>query len=248
MSRLPDHSFAFQPIVNMTTREMISYECLVRGTNGESAHSVLSAVQAEDLYDFDEKLRVGAIRLAAKLGNRFSLNLNFLPGSLEQSHTAISSTINAARECGIQPESLTIEISEGEVIRDIKGFARLIDNERQSGIKLSIDDFGAGYAGLNLLAELQPDSIKLDMQLARGVESRGPRQAIVRGIQRTCLDLGIDVIAEGVETEAEYLWFHSEGIELFQGYLFCKPLFEELPLLVFGPYEDRQIPERRPAS
>lgn len=233
MSRLPEYSFAFQPIVNMTTRETISYECLVRGRNGESAYSVLSAVQAEDLYDFDEQLRVSAIRLAAKLGNRFSLNLNFLPGGLEQSQTAISSTINAAKECGTPPELVTIEISESEIIRDLTGFARLIDIERQSGIKMSIDDFGAGYAGLNLLAELQPDSIKLDMQLIRGVESRGPRQAIVRGIQRTCLDLGIDVIAEGVETEAEYRWLHGEGVELFQGYLFGKPLFEELPSLNF---------------
>ncbi|MBP7296279.1 MAG: EAL domain-containing protein, partial [Acidobacteria bacterium] len=75
----------------------------------------------------------------------------------------------------------------------------------------------------------QPDFVKLDMQIVRGIESRGPRQAIVRGILRTCRDLGIDVVAEGVETPDEYAWFRSEGIELFQGFLFARPGLECLP-------------------
>lgn len=66
------------------------------------------------------------------------------------------------------------------------------------------------------------------MNLVRGIERNGPRQAILRGIARTCLDLGIDLIAEGVETVEEYAWFRAEGIELFQGFLLAKPVFDRL--------------------
>ena len=71
------------------------------------------------------------------------------------------------------------------------------------------------------------------MVLVRDVHSKGPRQAITRGVLRTCEDLGIDVIAEGVETIDEYHWLFDEGIHLFQGYLFAKPGFERLPAAHF---------------
>ena len=98
----------------------------------------------------------------------------------------------------------------------------------QWGQVIAIDDFGAGYAGLNLLAEFQPHLIKLDMHLVRDIHAKGPRQAIVRGLLSTCRDLGIDVIAEGIETEEEFFWLRQEGIDLFQGYLLAKPAFEQL--------------------
>jgi EAL domain-containing protein (putative c-di-GMP-specific phosphodiesterase class I) len=67
------------------------------------------------------------------------------------------------------------------------------------------------------------------MKLIRGAERYGPRQAIVRAINQVCFDLGIDVIAEGAETETKYAWLSSQGIHLFQGCLFSKPAFEFFP-------------------
>jgi len=110
---------------------------------------------------------------------------------------------------------------------------KLSGSYRGLGLLMAIDDFGAGYSGLNLLADFQPDQIKLDMKLIRGIEWHGPRQAIVRAINQICLDLGIDVIAEGVETELEYAWLASQGIHLFQGYLFAKPGFESFPKVYY---------------
>ncbi len=92
-----------------------------------------------------------------------------------------------------------------------------------------IDDFGSGHAGLALLDHYQPEMISLSMWLVRGIESHGARQAILRGLVQTCSDLGIDIIAKGVETHEEYGWLRDEGIDLFQGYLFAKPGFEQLP-------------------
>ena len=235
MTRLPQFTFAFQPIVNVVSGEIASYEALVRGPNGEPAWQVLTQVGPLDLHVLDRQLRIEAIRLASMLGGPCNLNLNLMPRSLDLSAEAITSTLEMAERCGMRADHITLEITEGEIIDDLKRFAEMVNNHRSSGVHFAIDDFGAGYAGLNLLAEFQPDSIKLDMSLVRGIESRGPRQAIVRGIQRTCTDLGIDVIAEGVETEAEYWWFRQEGIELFQGYLFARPGLRQMPLAFYPP-------------
>ena len=86
-----------------------------------------------------------------------------------------------------------LEVTEGEIIADMTHFASLINEYRGLGLKVAIDDFGAGYSGLNLLVNFQPDQIKLDMFLVRGIEAHGPRQAIVRAIDQACRDLGVDV-------------------------------------------------------
>ena len=226
---LPRFSFAFQPIVQAISGEVVSYEALIRGPQGESAHSVLNQVPREALHGFDAHGREVAIALAARLGIRTQLNLNFLPQSLFSQRDFLTPMLEAACESGLPIDRLVLEVTEGEVIDDVARFAGLIKRYRAQGLKLAIDDFGAGYCGLNLLAEFQPDILKLDMALLRGIECSGPRQAIVRAILSACTDLGIDAIAEGVETVDEFSWLADEGVTLFQGYLFGQPGFEVLP-------------------
>ena len=98
---------------------------------------------------------------------------------------------------------------------------------------MAIDNFGSSVAGLNILLELQPEQIKLDKVLVRGIHNRGPRQAIVRAILQVCRDLGVQLIAEGIESYDEFHWLCGEGVELFQGFLFAHPVFEKLPLATF---------------
>jgi EAL domain-containing protein (putative c-di-GMP-specific phosphodiesterase class I) len=226
-----DYSYAFQPIVDVAARCIFSYEALVRGPDCAPAASVFERVRPADLHRFDQESRVAAIELASRLRLPCKLNLNFLPRSLYSSPAAVSSALEAAQRCGIRPSRLVLEITEGEVIDDHAAFGRVVNEFRRSGLQLAIDDFGAGYAGLTMLADFQPDLLKLDMSLVRSIEGSGPRQAIVRAIMQACIDLGIDVIAEGVETMDEYWWFKNAGVTLFQGYLFGRPLFEELPAL-----------------
>ncbi len=225
----PDFSFAFQPIVDANAREVFSYEALIRGVGNESAPHVLRQVPTERLFAFDQKARAHAINLAMRLGISCHLNLNFLPRSLEASPTSIVSSLEAAERANLPIKRIVIEVVEGEIIEDHSQFSRLINEYRGIGLKVAIDDFGAGYSGLNLLAEFQPDQVKLDMKLITGIERHGPRQAIVRAISQICSDLGIDIVAEGIETEDEYAWLASQGIRLFQGYLFAKPGFESFP-------------------
>ena len=228
-SYAPAFSYAFQPIVDTVAREVFSYEALIRGPANEPALRVFEQVPSDLKYQFDQDSRTQAITHAARLGLKCNLNLNFLPGSVEFCADAIGNTCKAAADNFLPLERIILEVTEGEVIHDQKHFASLLNEYRGMGIKLAIDDFGAGYSGLNLLAEFQPDQVKIDMNLVRGIEKHGPRQAIVRGIAQVCADLGIDVIAEGVETLKELRWLEDHGIRLFQGYLFAKPAFEEFP-------------------
>lgn len=229
-----DVSFAFQPIVDIGSHAVFAYEALVRGRLNEPAAAVFAALETSQLHAFDRAARVQAIELAASLGLNVGLSVNFLPQALEALPDAVSSTIDAVRRAGLSAENIFLEVTEGELIRDLVGFAALINEYRTSGIHLVIDDFGAGYAGLNLLADFQPDVIKIDMHLVRDIDSKGPRQAIVRAVIQVSNELGIEVIAEGVETEPEYQWFKRAGVKLFQGYLFGKPEFECLSTPLFS--------------
>lgn len=221
-------TFAFQPITDTSVREVYSYEALIRGSGNEPAYQILGQVPLDRLLEFDQEARIAAIGLATRLGIGCHLNLNFMPQSL-RSPVSIRTTLEAADRFHLPIDRIVLEITEGAVIDDQAHFAEVINQYRGLGLKVAIDDFGAGYSGLNLLADFQPDQIKLDMKLVRGIERHGPRQAIVRAIDQACQDLGIDVIAEGVETVEEYAWLANQGIKLFQGYLFAKPAFESFP-------------------
>ena len=165
------------------------------------------------------------------MGIDCDLHLNLVPQGFHADRDCLASTLDAAIEFNFFPERLVVEVTEGEVLGNQDRFTELMDVYRGLGMRLAIDDFGSGYSGLNLLADFQPDQLKLDINLARGIAMNGPRQAIVRAIVQVCRDLGIELVAEGIETTDEFQWFCDEGVTLFQGYLFGRPGFELLPML-----------------
>ena len=126
------------------------------------------------------------------------------------------------------------EFTENERLTDTGHVARIIAEYKRLGFVTAIDDFGAGHAGLNLLASFQPDILKIDMELIRGIGDSPARQAIVSGIMVMARALGITVIAEGIETQRELSTLREAGITLFQGFLFAKPAIETLPEVSFG--------------
>ena len=219
-------SYAYQPIVDVDQRTVFAHEALVRGPHGESAHTVLSRLNDSNRYRFDQACRVKAIKGAAQLGLRERLSINFLPNAIYKPEVCIRTTLEAARANNFPVERIIFEATEGEVISDGKRLAHILTEYKRTGFMTAIDDFGAGYAGLNLLADFQPDIIKLDMALIRGVDASHSRQAIVRGILRICAELGVRVLAEGIETPAERDFLVHEGVSLMQGYLFSRPAFQ----------------------
>jgi len=228
-SDLPfDIAFAYQPIVNIAKRTIFGREALVRTAEGGPAAEVLGRVTDANQYLFDQTCRVQAIRGAAELGMEEMLMINFLPNAVYEPAACISKTLEAAKACGFPSHRIVFEVSEGEKVHDRKHLVNIFREYRRFGFRTAIDDFGAGYAGLNLLADYQPDMVKVDMELVRDVDSSVAKQEIVKGIVGICKALRVDVIAEGVETVEERDFLHRAGINLMQGYLFCRPAFKGL--------------------
>lgn len=229
-----DFTMAFQPILDLDTMRPFAYEALVRGVNGEGAGHILSQVNDQNRYRFDQACRVKAIELAAGLGLEklpdCRLSINFLPNAIYRPETCIRSTLEACTQFGFASERLMFEVTEGERVDDSNHLIAIFKDYRKRGFLTAIDDFGAGYAGLNLLAQFQPHVLKLDMELTRGIDASPARQAIVGGIALTAGRLGITLIAEGVETAAERDALQGFGVRYQQGYLFAKPVVEMLPL------------------
>lgn len=220
---------AFQPIVDAVLDRVFAYEALVRGPNGEPAASVLSQVDDTNRYVFDQACRVTAVEMASRLGMREHLSINFLPNAVYEPHRCLQTTLAAAKSSNFPVERILFEVSESESSRDISHLKQIFEEYRRQGFATAIDDFGAGHSGLNLLADFQPDFVKLDMQLIRGIDADRPRQVIVRHIMAMCLELGITAIAEGIQTREEYLALRDQGVVLFQGFYFARPAFESLP-------------------
>lgn len=233
-------TMAFQPIISLSANSIWGYEALVRGRDGSGAGAVLSAVSDENRYRFDQACRVTAIELAgSKLpaGSTARLSINFMPNAVYEPTACIRASLAAAARAQFDPRRLMFEFTENERIVDTAHVGNIIETYRRIGFTTAIDDFGAGYAGLGLLAKFQPDLIKLDMELIRSVHESSARQAIIKGIVDIARTLGITVLAEGVEERAELVSLHEAGIDLFQGYYFARPELEnfhspaELPAL-----------------
>ena len=222
-------TMAFHPIVDLEAGEVWGYEALVRGTEGQGAGSVLSAVNEANRYVFDQACRVKAIELAGTrmpASSRARLSINFMPNAVYEPKACIRATLGAAARTQFDPKRLMFEFTENEHMEDVAHVANIVSEYKRMGFLTALDDFGAGYAGLGLLAKFQPDLIKIDMELIRGIEASRARQVIVAGIVGIARELNVTVLAEGIETEAELTALRAAGIKLFQGYYFAKPQLE----------------------
>lgn len=219
---------AFQPIVDVEAGIVWGYEALVRGVGGESAFQVLSQLTPQNRYAFDQACRVKAIELAgAKLKDpKAKLSINFLPNAVYEPKACIRATLGAASRTNFDTSRLVFEFTENERMEDVSHIQHIVAEYKRMGFTTALDDFGAGYAGLALLAQFQTDLIKIDMELVRGIATSPAKQAIIAGIVGIARELDITVLGEGVETETELQMLRSAGIKLIQGYYFAKPMIE----------------------
>ncbi len=227
-----DIAMAFQPIMDLQTGQPFAYEALVRGPAGESAASVLAKVTPENRYAFDQQCRVKAIQGAARAGlldGPARLSINFLPNAVYSPQACIQLTLATAAAIDFPTQRLIFEFTENEEMTDPAHVANIVASYQKMGFGVALDDFGAGHAGLNLLARFQPDIIKLDMELIRGLDASLPRRIIIDGVMKMCAALGIEVIAEGIETREELEALREIGVRYIQGYLFARPGFQSLP-------------------
>jgi len=221
-------SMAFQPIVNVADGSIYAHEALVRGVGGEGAGTVLNIVDDQNRYAFDQQCRVKAIELASKLFRKVNppkLSINFMPNAVYEPRACIKLTLATALKTGFPADRIIFEFTENEVL-DTSHVLKVLSTYRDIGFMTAIDDFGAGFSGLGLLAKFQPDIVKLDMELIRDIDRDRGKRAIVRHTVAMLKDMGILPLCEGIETSEERLVLEEIGVDLMQGYLFSKPLFE----------------------
>ena len=227
---------AFQPIFNIRSGQVHGYEALVRGPNGESAASILTAVRESERHRFDQRVRVLAIQKAALFGLTSSgayLSINILPSAVVEAERCLGQTIAAAARVGLDTGRIVFELSE-QARLDVLRSRAIVDTYRALGFPTALDDFGNGYAGLVTLADIPTDFVKLDIGLVRSIDVSRERQTIVRGLVTMIESLGRRVVAEGVETASELAAVRAIGIELVQGFYLGRPSLTELQREPYG--------------
>ena len=223
-------TMSFQPILDVSTETVFAYEALVRGQDGGGAGSVLAQVSPENRYAFDQLCRTTAIEWASNLdltADGASLSINFLPNAVYEPRACIRATLAAAMRTSFPVSRIIFEFTEDEAM-DIDHILNILRSYRAMGFKTAIDDFGAGFAGLGLLSKFQPDIVKLDMALIRGIDIDRVKRVIVSNTLNMLRDLGVEPVCEGVETLGEYAVLRDLGVSLMQGYLLGRPMIEGL--------------------
>ena len=222
-------SFAFQPIVDLESGEVIGQEALVRGNFGEAADTVLQTIRAEIRELYDQACRKRAMEVAGRLGIDVPLHLNcagVTPANLEQ---VLKDTVTLARHYGIDPGSLVFEFGRLEPLGSPRELNDVRERCASAGIQVLADNFGSSEVGLKRLVVFRPQWLKLDRNLVDRIHCSERRQALVHGVLATCRMLGIEVIASGVEHEDEVQWLRGAGVRYAQGFLYSRPAFESLP-------------------
>lgn len=229
-----DCSFAFQPIVDPFMQQIVSWEALIRTPEGDSPAAYFQTLPRDALYEADLKSKQVALSMASALGlHTQTLSLNLLPMTLVNVPNAVDFLLTVIEANGFVPEQIVVEFTESEAISRFDEFTHSVRQLKSAGISVTIDHFGAGFAGLQLLAQFQPDRIKINRDLIANVHKSGPRQAIVQAIIKCCASLEIQFCAVGVELAEEWMWLESAGISQFQGHLFASPRLGGIPAVAW---------------
>ena len=217
----------FQPIVRVPGREVIGYEALSRGPKGSYLES------ADNLFGFTERAgMLGEVELLCldralansrglPEGSTLFVNLSMLGLEyIESEGLGLNGRVNGS---GRSPSECVLEITERTYAESASRLRERVSELRKHGFRIAIDDMGTGYSALHVLAELQPDFIKLDKMLVRDLPDEPIKRNLVSAITGFARDSQSVVIAEGVETEDEVETLKSLGIELQQGFFFGYP-------------------------
>jgi len=214
----------FQPIVDLQTREALGYEALCRSThldlNAGPSELFRLAEQCQLAAELSDLLRRVPVQEAHCLPAHARIFLNLHPTETLDEH--LVDGLRELRKALRDDQEMVLEVHE-DMVTDLRTMQWLRACLQRSGIELAHDDFGAGQARLAELAGAPPKFIKLDMSLVRGIDQATARQELIQALIRALAVLGIEAIAEGIETPAEAKVCHDLGCRFGQGYLLGRP-------------------------
>lgn len=228
-----------QPIVSIKDKKIFAYEALTRATDryGESISPLYLFEQAkkENLsYKLDEYVRELALEKFTKYyyeNKDLLLFLNFEAAAIE--HEGKESFISNVYRYNISPSNIVVEIKEDK-IKDSHRLKEFIANYKNHDFLIAIDDFGTGYSSFDRLEFINPHIVKIDRSLIYNIHNNFINSEILTAISRMCHNLGIMVLAEGVESSDEVLTCMKKDIDIFQGFWFSKPLDEIDEIVING--------------
>lgn len=219
----------FQPIFHVAAPDRVfAHECLLRGIDehGEIVSPSLMfelAMEADLVFPLDRLARITAVQNAAAQGVSSRIFINFTPAAVYDPINCLRTTVAAVEKAGLQRERIVFEVIETERIGDPNHLAHVLSYYRDAGFKVALDDLGGGYAGLGLLPSLSPDFVKLDRSLIDGVSGNRIQSVVIERVTQMAHDLGIEVIAEGVEQAEDLDWLQANEVDYVQGFLLGRP-------------------------
>jgi len=212
---------ALQPILRSRDGSVFGYEALLR--SGEPslpgpAEVLDAAERLSQLNRLGRAIRSLAVQPLLNAGDEFALFVNLHPEDLlDPELVAVESELSGIAK------RVVLEITERASLENVANVRSRVRALRELGFRIAIDDLGAGYAGLTSFALLEPDIVKLDMALVRAIDQKPVQQKLVKSMTSLCKDMGLLVVAEGIETPAERDALIGLGCDLLQGYLFAHP-------------------------
>jgi predicted signal transduction protein with EAL and GGDEF domain len=217
----------FQPIVDLNTRRTIGFETLARWTDRDlgSVSPVVFIPIAEErgiIGPMSQLLLRKATEAARSWPKDLFLAFNLSPSQLVDQNTGLH-ILSILDRTGFDPRRLEIEITETGLMNDPASAEKIVEDLRRVGIRVSLDDFGTGQSSLGRLREFHFDKLKIDRAFVSSILEDRPSEHIIRAILAMCEGLGMDVVAEGIEQEAQADRLIQFGCAGGQGYLFGRP-------------------------
>ena len=211
----------FQPVFHVDQQKVIGYECLSRFTSTPYLTPDIWFQQAESV-GLGEELEIMAIEAAIDKMSAFSNNTSF---SLNISpEYVINGAVERALTQHILDKKIVLEVTEHAQITDYRAFRNAVESLRNQGVRLAIDDVGAGYSNFQHILELGADIIKLDISLIRNIDTDTSRKALTAALIAYAKETACEVLAERVETQEEFHELVRLGINKIQGYFISQPL------------------------
>lgn len=221
----------FQPIVEAATRKIYGYEALSRGVLPDGSlmnpGTLFGQAKAMDLlFYLDRVCREASIRAAAKAGITEKLFINFVPTAIYEPSLCLQTTARVLAEEGLDSSQVVFEVVETERVEDFDHLNQILDYYRSRGYSTALDDIGSGYSDIPSLLRLRPNYMKIDMNIIRDIHLDPQKQAVLDAFISQGKQIGLKVLAEGIETAEEYTYIAGKDIDLMQGYLFGAPQAE----------------------
>ncbi len=217
----------FQPIINIASGKIIGFEGLIRGPSNSPLHSPIylfhAARQFGLLMELEQLCRRIVLKTFMQLNLEGKLFLNISPECFLDASFKAEDTLSYIQSLGLNPHRIVIELTESQPILDYRLMLEAVRYYRELGLEVAIDDLGEGFSSLRLWLELMPEYVKIDKHFIQNINQDPVKLQFVKSIQQIAENSDSLIIAEGIETQAEFLIIKDLGIACGQGYFIARP-------------------------